>query len=58
MTHKPLDFSQFRGEMNKLSPSRYLELESLVLEKDILGLQESLNQRLFTISELVVFYLR
>ncbi|MBN2827455.1 MAG: hypothetical protein JXQ26_05675 [Tissierellales bacterium] len=43
--------------MNKLSPSRYLELESLVLEKDILDLQESLNQRLFTISELVVFYL-
>ena len=54
---RDLDFSFFQEELNKISEKRYDEIGKLVIEKDVLSIQESIDSKLLSYEELTLFYI-
>src|SRR6056297_1948131 len=55
---KNLDFSPFEKALDNFSEKRYQELKCHIIEKPITEIQNSLKEDIFTVEELVLFYLK
>ncbi|MCT4687566.1 amidase family protein [Vallitalea sp.] len=55
---RPLDFSAFESDLNKLGDQRYKEIEKSLIESDIKSIQKSIESGNLTYEELVLFYIK
>lgn len=55
---KSLDFSPFKGSMEKMSKERYKELNELLLNSDVTKIQEGFKDKTYSVEEVVTFYLK
>jgi len=53
-----LDFSPFKAELDNYTEKRHQELKKYIIEKTIREIQNYLKKNIFTVEELVLFYLK